>query len=85
MSPAFKTKLLPLIAVSRAVTADNFLASTHREAPHDAAKVARLRAAIASGAYEIDPGAIADAMIRVGGASGLAACQFSDSMEPSEN
>ncbi len=34
--------------------------------PHDADKVARLRAAIASGAYAIDLGAVADAMMRFG-------------------
>lgn len=35
--------------------------------PYDADKVAELRAAIASGAYAIDLGAVADAMMRFGG------------------
>jgi flagellar biosynthesis anti-sigma factor FlgM len=35
--------------------------------PFDADKVASLRAAIASGAYKIDLGAVADGMIRFGG------------------
>lgn len=85
MSPAFKTKLAPLVAVSRAVMADIFLAAMRQNAPDDMDKVARLRAAIASGAFGLDPGAIADAMICFGGRHGLAARQFSDSMEPSEN
>ena len=34
--------------------------------PYDADKVARLRAAIGSGAYAIDLNAVADAMIRFG-------------------
>lgn len=35
--------------------------------PYDAGKVAHLRAAIASGAYKIDLGSVADSMIHFGG------------------
>jgi flagellar biosynthesis anti-sigma factor FlgM len=35
--------------------------------PHDAGKVASLKAAIASGSYQIDLGNIADGIIRFGG------------------
>jgi flagellar biosynthesis anti-sigma factor FlgM len=35
--------------------------------PYDAGKVAQLRAAIASGAYAIDVGTVADAMMRFSG------------------
>ncbi len=85
MSPAFKTKLAFLVAVSRAVMADIFLAAMRQNALDDKDQVARLRAAIASGVFGIDPGAIADAMICFGGRRRLAARQFSDSMELSEN
>jgi flagellar biosynthesis anti-sigma factor FlgM len=57
----------PAVAPAAPQTLSLAAALAQKGPPYDADKVAQLRAAIASGAYAINLGAVADAMMRFGG------------------